>query len=93
VRDLASHLLVNPNTIARVYRDLEREGLLETRRGQGTFISPNAAALADSERRRLVSEKLADAASDVRTFGLSDQEALTLFRQILSDHPPREEKR
>ena len=65
VRELASRLLVNPNTVARVYRDLERDGLLETRRGQGTYISANAAALAESERRRLVSENL-DAAANRR---------------------------
>jgi GntR family transcriptional regulator len=88
VRELAARLLVNPNTVARVYRDLERDGLLETRRGQGTYIAAKASAMADGERRRLLSGKLHDVATDVRTFGLSDREALDLFRDVLSDHEP-----
>src|SRR5262245_16576717 len=39
VRKLALALRVNPNTVARVYSDLERDGLVETRRGVGTFIA------------------------------------------------------
>ena len=94
VRELACRLLVNPNTVARVYRDLERDGLLETRRGQGTYISSNAAALAESERRLLVSENLDAVARDVHAFGLSEEAALDLFREVLANRrPQREEKR
>jgi len=93
VRELAARLLVNPNTVARVYRDLERDGLLETRRGQGTFISAQAAAMAAADRRRLVAEKLADIATDVRTFGLSDEDALELFRRTLADERPERKER
>lgn len=39
VRDLAGEMTVNPNTVARVYLELEREGFVETRRGQGTFLT------------------------------------------------------
>ncbi len=92
VRELASRLLVNPNTVARVYRDLERDGLLETRRGQGTYISANAAALAESERRRLVSENLDAAARDVHAFGLSEKAALDLFREVLANRRPQPEE-
>ncbi|HUT75686.1 MAG TPA: GntR family transcriptional regulator [Armatimonadota bacterium] len=84
VRDLAAQLLVNPNTVARVYRDLERDGLLETRRGQGTFISATAEATADSERRRIIAEQLEKVAHDARAFGVSPKDALELFRGILS---------
>jgi GntR family transcriptional regulator len=38
VRDLASELRVNPNTIAKAYQELERNGIVETKRGLGTFI-------------------------------------------------------
>ena len=94
VRDLAAQLLVNPNTVARVYRDLERDGILETRRGQGTYVAKGIAAVADSERRRLLADKLRDAATDVHTFGLSDREALDLFSEILSDRrPDRKDRR
>ena len=39
VRDMAISYNVNPNTIQRTYSELEREGILETRRGQGTFVT------------------------------------------------------
>ena len=39
VRDMAVDLTINPNTVARVYRELEQEGLLETKRGVGTYIA------------------------------------------------------
>ncbi len=85
VRELAAQLLVNPNTVAKVYRDLEREGLLDARQGQGTYVSANAAAMADSERRRLVGAQLEEVARDVRAFGLSQEFAVKLFRQLLAD--------
>jgi GntR family transcriptional regulator len=39
VREMAHALKVNPNTVSRAYQELERDGLTETRRGQGTFIT------------------------------------------------------
>ena len=39
VRDMGIKYSVNPNTIQRTYSELEREGILETRRGQGTFVT------------------------------------------------------
>lgn len=83
VRDLASRLLVNPNTVARVYRDLERDGLLETRRGQGTYIAASATALIESERRRLIADQLEAAARDIRAFGISEEAAVQMLRDIL----------
>lgn len=88
VRELAARLLVNPNTVARVYRDLERDGLLETRRGQGTFISSEAEAMAESERCHLIADQLRVVARDVRAFGLSEEAALGLFREALTDEKP-----
>ena len=52
VRELARELKVNPNTVARVYQELEREGFIETRRGQGSFITGNSGKI-DKERDRL----------------------------------------
>lgn len=41
VRELAQQLRINPNTVMRAYQELDRDGLTETRRGQGTFITSN----------------------------------------------------
>lgn len=55
VRELAVDLRVNANTVARVYSDLERAGVLETRRGVGSFIAanPEEARSADRKAREL----------------------------------------
>ena len=39
VKDVVAHLAINPNTVLKAYRDLDHEGLVEARRGQGTFVS------------------------------------------------------
>lgn len=68
VRQLAVDLRVNANTVARVYADLEREGVLETRRGVGSFVTatPAHARPPAEHQRRLrafVTRVLADAAA------------------------------
>ena len=52
VRQLAVDLKINANTVARVYAELERAGLLETRRGIGTFVKEREAALTQFTRKR-----------------------------------------
>ena len=52
VRQLAVDLSVNPNTVARAYRELEIRGVLTTQQGSGTFISDKTPALSDAERQR-----------------------------------------
>lgn len=93
VRELALELLVNPNTVARVYRDLELEGLLETRRGQGTFIAPAAAALAEKERLRLLHQALVRLVEDAQLFGLGREQLLEMVQQVARERawPPKEE--
>src|SRR5436853_3999470 len=68
VRSLAVDLKINANTVARVYAELERAGILETRRGVGSFIRASAAEARppDEHQRRLrafVTRVLADAAA------------------------------
>ena len=46
VKDVVSGLAINPNTVLKAYRELDREGLVEGRRGVGTFVSSDAAASA-----------------------------------------------
>jgi GntR family transcriptional regulator len=75
VRELAVELRINANTVARVYAALEREGVLETRRGIGTFVSttpPKPLPQRERERqlRAFVTRVLADA--DALGFSLDD---------------------
>ena len=65
VRRLAVELLINPNTIVRAYQELEREGIITTRKGSGTFIAPAAKKLKKGQKeeglKRKIRELLAEA--------------------------------
>lgn len=70
IRKMAADLKVNPNTVARAYRELTAEGFFETLRGQENVISPRADALAEHAARK-VSESLETALKGARESGFS----------------------
>lgn len=77
VRQLAVDLSVNANTVARVYADLERQGVLETRRGVGTFVAAAAGrAVPARERRRLLAAFLTRVIADAAEAGFTMDEML-----------------
>lgn len=79
VRRLASRLTVNPNTVAKAYRELEAEGTVRGRRGKGTFVAPTASP--EEERRRLVREVARRALRDARRHGLSPEQLAAAVRR------------
>src|SRR5947209_18831489 len=58
VRALAEQLVINPNTVARTYSDLIREGVLEAQRGKGVFVARRRAVFTKSERLRRIDASL-----------------------------------
>ena len=58
IRTLAETLVVNPNTIARAYRELEQAGIVEKRRTAGTFITDQGSPLARRERLKILSDRI-----------------------------------
>lgn len=58
VRKLAQQLVVNPNTVARAYRELESDGVLLTRRGSGVYVSDGGSPLHLRERKRILTERI-----------------------------------
>lgn len=58
VRKLAEQVLVNPNTIARAYRELEQAGIIESRQGSGSFIAQRVSPLSRRERTRVLNERI-----------------------------------
>jgi GntR family transcriptional regulator len=84
VRALASEHLINPNTVARAYLELEREGLLAKRRGAGTYVSTNATALTANHRVQAVRELLDKALSAAAEFGLTTEQVRELVEERLS---------
>lgn len=78
VRQLASELRVNPNTVQQAYRELEREGLIYVRRGLGTFVSETARP--ESEMT-VISEQVADRAlRDAYRHGLTTAELIEALK-------------
>jgi len=77
VRQLAVDLRVNANTVAKVYAHLERAGVLETRRGVGTFVRPSVASAPDPTARHLELGRLVDRfLADLTSHGFSVEDAL-----------------
>jgi GntR family transcriptional regulator len=81
VRQLAVDLAVNANTVARVYAQLERDGMLETRRGVGTFVreSPSPQA-ARAHRERELRELIRHFVGDAALLGFTLSELITQLR-------------
>ena len=82
VRALASQYLINPNTVARAYLELEREGLIYKKRGMGTYVAAAALQMAGDEKRRIVRELLARAVEEGLQLGLTPDE----LRRELEDY-------
>ncbi len=74
VRELARQLPVNQNTVLKAYDLLERDGLLDRRQGDGTFVQGTAPTLKKSERVRQVSAVLAQAAAQAIHFEITPEE-------------------
>jgi GntR family transcriptional regulator len=76
VRDLARDLGVNPMTVSKAYQRLTEAGLLEVRRGEGTFVASAPPSLGRAERARTLKDAATRYASVAVTLGSSDDEAV-----------------
>ena len=79
VRDYASELKVNPNTILRVYAELENEGLISTQRGIGKFVTEDAESI-KGLRKQASTELLKEFISKSKILGFSKEE---IVKQII----------
>jgi len=79
VRQLAGDLRLNPNTVAQAYRELEREGIVYVRRGQGTFVAERDGGEAD--RRALARAVAERALLDAHRHGLGAAELIEAIRR------------
>jgi GntR family transcriptional regulator len=82
VRQLAAELRVNPMTVQQAYRELEREGLVYVRRGQGTFVSKME--VGEEERRTLARRVAERALRDAHRSGITVEELVTALRDLAS---------
>jgi GntR family transcriptional regulator len=79
IRVLAERLLVNPNTVARAYRELESAGVVEKRRTAGTYVSDAGSPLARKERLRIITERVDGLLAEARQLGITVDELVELI--------------
>jgi GntR family transcriptional regulator len=84
IRDLATELLINPNTVARAYRELEMDGFIYTRKGKGCYVSDNSTQLMEEERKSILTQSFDEVIQDAKKFGLNPEEIKKLFEERLT---------
>lgn len=92
VRELALALVINPNTIAAAYREMERTGLVYTQRGCGTFIAQIQAPASPTERRRQLQKHVDVLLTEAAHLGLSEEEIVDAVRNTARKFRLREKK-
>jgi GntR family transcriptional regulator len=84
VRELAAELAVNPRTVSQAYQELERDGVVYVRRGQGTFVSPSTHT-DDQERRALARNVAKRALLEARRNGLGVEELMRVMKEVAAE--------
>jgi GntR family transcriptional regulator len=85
VRQLAVDLAINPNTVARAYRELELGGLLETHQGTGTFISAQKMKGGNAERERQLTQIITDSVARAGAAGFTVEELIEQLSGLISE--------
>jgi GntR family transcriptional regulator len=81
IRVLAERLLINPNTVARAYRELETVGIVEKRRTAGTYVSDQGSPLARRERIKILSERIDALLAEARQMDIAFDDLVKLIEQ------------
>ena len=87
-RSLSAEISLNPMTISKAYSLLEREGVLERRRGQTLVVRERPVGEAETSKLAHLRKHLADAATMADQLGISHPQALKLFRETLDSSKP-----
>lgn len=85
VRELATELTINPNTVAKAYQELERDGVIKTVRGVGTFVSEKEVRIVHAERVRMLKEAMERVIVEAHHLGFSNEEVLDVFKEKISE--------
>ena len=87
IRPLAEELVINVNTVAKAYRELEHEGVIELRHGAGAFVSSRAQSPKAADKFRAARHVTEAAVAKLRAQGLTDDEIRRLFEAELAGLP------
>jgi GntR family transcriptional regulator len=85
VRELAENLVVNPNTVARSYRELIAEGLLEGTQGSGTFVTASLPRVKPQERERRLQPFVDQLISEAALLGVHGNDLVKLIQQRIRE--------
>ncbi len=83
IRDLAAELIVNPNTVARAYRELEQDGLVRAQKGRGSFVTEGSGAAPGRLRERRLDEAFDRALRECERCGLDEDGTRAAFERRL----------
>lgn len=94
VKQMATDLTVNPNTVARAYRDLERAGVIETSPGRGSFVRSSTQANATLKQTvtDVVESALGEAIREARSMGLTRAQLHTVIERVTQRWFPNDEE-
>jgi GntR family transcriptional regulator len=81
IRGLAEQLLINPNTVARAYRELEAAGVVEKRRTAGTYVSDQGSPLARRERVKILHQRIDALLAEARQMDISLEDVMKFVQQ------------
>lgn len=84
VRDMASKLKVNPNTLQRAYQELEREGITYTQRGMGTFVREDINMIGEL-KREMAKEIIDNFVEGMKNLGFTGKEILTVIEDKVKE--------
>ena len=84
VRQLAGQIAINPNTIAKAYRQLEQQGIIVTKAGAGAFVANLDSNLSRSVRKKIISEELERIAVDAFHMQIDSQTLLEWFNSAVA---------
>ncbi|MEM9304594.1 MAG: GntR family transcriptional regulator [Pseudomonadota bacterium] len=85
IRQLAGDLELNSKTVAKAYRLLERDEVIQTRGYRGTFIHPEATRNSEIDLAAWVKEQLAECVGEFRRAGVTDSEIRIAFGEIMNE--------
>ena len=84
IRDMAMHLKVNAGTMQRVYQEMEREGLIGSKRGTGYFFTEEGKMI-EKIRRNLAQDSLRRFVDEMRALGCQDREILEELKLFMKE--------
>lgn len=85
VRKLASQLGITPSTVAKAYRELERQGVIETIRAKGTFIARKVELQADDRKLSALHQSLSSIALELKMMGYTKEQAMELMAETFEE--------